>query len=205
MHPQFRMRFTSENSPPKQRGVRVAKMGSRNARRLVIRLATAGLCRMKNAGFVRRTDELTITPRAQCSHITFHVMICAIAQQPMARDPPTAIGRHHAKHDHKIERGACHTIRENTWIKKYWRREWDSNPRDPYEPTRVPGERLQPLGHPSAICPERVALYSSSAKSQPSRKSAALGHLAPLTGCAAGHKGDVRPCQPISRCFYSSR
>jgi hypothetical protein len=28
-----------------------------------------------------------------------------------------------------------------------WRREWDSNPRDPYEPTRVPGVRLQPLGH----------------------------------------------------------
>ncbi|CCB64056.1 protein of unknown function [Hyphomicrobium sp. MC1] len=28
-----------------------------------------------------------------------------------------------------------------------WRREWDSNPRDPCEPTRVPGVRLQPLGH----------------------------------------------------------
>ena len=35
-----------------------------------------------------------------------------------------------------------------------WRREWDSNPRDPYEPTRVPGVRLQPLGHLS-VAPYR--------------------------------------------------
>jgi predicted MFS family arabinose efflux permease len=30
-----------------------------------------------------------------------------------------------------------------------WRREGDSNPRDGCPPTRVPGVRLQPLGHPS--------------------------------------------------------
>ena len=37
-----------------------------------------------------------------------------------------------------------------------WRREWDSNPRDPCEPTRVPGVRLQPLGHLSGPRWERA-------------------------------------------------
>ena len=32
-----------------------------------------------------------------------------------------------------------------------WRRERDSNPRDGYPPTRVPGVRLRPLGHLSFI------------------------------------------------------
>ncbi len=31
--------------------------------------------------------------------------------------------------------------------RRCWRREWDSNPRDGCPPTRVPGVRLQPLGH----------------------------------------------------------
>jgi hypothetical protein len=33
----------------------------------------------------------------------------------------------------------------------FWRREWDSNPRYGFPYTRFPSERLQPLGHPSAI------------------------------------------------------
>ena len=32
-----------------------------------------------------------------------------------------------------------------------WRRGWDSNPRDSFPPTRVPGVRLQPLGHLSVV------------------------------------------------------
>jgi hypothetical protein len=28
-----------------------------------------------------------------------------------------------------------------------WRREWDSNPRDAFTPTRFRGELLRPLGH----------------------------------------------------------
>ena len=58
-----------------------------------------------------------------------------------------------------------------------WRREWDSNPRDPYEPTRVPGERLQPLGHPSANCLERAALYRYRHESQPTGKKAAIAAI----------------------------
>lgn len=30
-----------------------------------------------------------------------------------------------------------------------WRRRWDSNPRDPFGPTPLAGERLRPLGHVS--------------------------------------------------------
>ena len=32
----------------------------------------------------------------------------------------------------------------------FWRRRWDSNPRDPSGPTPLAGERLRPLGHVSA-------------------------------------------------------
>ena len=31
----------------------------------------------------------------------------------------------------------------------YWRRRWDSNPRDGFPPTHFPGVRLRPLGHVS--------------------------------------------------------
>ena len=42
-----------------------------------------------------------------------------------------------------------------------WRRGWDSNPRDGFPPTRVPGVRLQPLGHLSSprrctVAPDRL-------------------------------------------------
>ncbi len=32
-----------------------------------------------------------------------------------------------------------------------WRRDRDSNPGDPYEPTRVPGEPIRPLWHLSVL------------------------------------------------------
>src|SRR5215468_2275647 len=36
------------------------------------------------------------------------------------------------------------------WRIRFWRREWDSNPRYGFPYTRFPSVRLQPLGHPSA-------------------------------------------------------
>ena len=52
----------------------------------------------------------------------------------------------------KIEKTETFEPKNSIYINNLcdWRREWDSNPRDPYEPTRVPGVRLQPLGHLSA-------------------------------------------------------
>ena len=51
-----------------------------------------------------------------------------------------------------IHRGIC-----DLWRRKakgsegrFWRREWDSNPRYGFPYTRFPSVRLQPLGHPSA-------------------------------------------------------
>ena len=44
-----------------------------------------------------------------------------------------------------------------------WRREGDSNPRDGCPPTRVPGVRLQPLGHLSSL---RCGLYRSRFQAQ---------------------------------------
>src|SRR5262249_11874100 len=34
--------------------------------------------------------------------------------------------------------------------RRFWRREWDSNPRYGFPYTRFPSVRLKPLGHPSA-------------------------------------------------------
>ena len=45
-------------------------------------------------------------------------------------------------------------------INKLWRREWDSNPRYGFPHTRVPGVRLQPLGHPSGSQFGTAAHYS---------------------------------------------
>ena len=36
-----------------------------------------------------------------------------------------------------------------TWIEGMWRRDGDSNPGGAFTPTRFPGVRLKPLGHPS--------------------------------------------------------
>ena len=41
---------------------------------------------------------------------------------------------------------------------KIWRMDGDSNPGGALTPTRFPGVRLKPLGHPSSILP---ALYPS--------------------------------------------
>ena len=54
--------------------------------------------------------------------------------------------------------GACGSVCESGTIftqnsllsNAIWRRERDSNPRDSFPPTRVPGVRLQPLGHLSS-------------------------------------------------------
>ena len=36
-----------------------------------------------------------------------------------------------------------------TWFEGVWRRDGDSNPGGAFTPTRFPGVRLKPLGHPS--------------------------------------------------------
>ena len=36
-----------------------------------------------------------------------------------------------------------------SFLEEIWRREGDSNPRGAFTPTRFPGVRLKPLGHPS--------------------------------------------------------
>ena len=38
-----------------------------------------------------------------------------------------------------------------SFLKEIWRREGDSNPRGAFTPTRFPGVRLKPLGHPSNL------------------------------------------------------
>ena len=48
-----------------------------------------------------------------------------------------------------------------SFVAAVWRRGRDSNPRDPYGPTRSPGEHLRPLGHLSVSLRERAGPTSS--------------------------------------------
>src|SRR5271165_7529491 len=44
---------------------------------------------------------------------------------------------------------------------RFWRREWDSNPRYAFTHTRFPSVRLKPLGHPSASSSAPLAIARS--------------------------------------------
>src|SRR3978361_523507 len=60
-----------------------------------------------------------------------------------AHDPPVPTSMHDGK-DNKETRASAHQKIE---IKKFWRRERDSNPRYAFTHTRFPSVRLKPLGH----------------------------------------------------------
>ena len=61
------------------------------------------------------------------------------------------LGGSHTRHGN-IGRNAPRFLSDYN-VLSAWRRRWDSNPRDPFGPTPLAGERLRPLGHVSTTFP----------------------------------------------------